>query len=309
MSEKTEPSITVIIPCFRSAKVLPDLVSEVSANLSQLTSLYEVVLVVDGSPDDTWHVASSLASRTVRAIRLSRNFGQHNALLAGIRAARHDIIVTMDDDFQHRPSDIAVLVSELAKGFDLVFGVPEKGAHGFIRNRFSKLLKGFLARITHAPGMRDRSAFRAFRSTLRDGMVNISGPHVAINVALGWTTTNIGRVVVVNDPRRVGSSNYSPVSLTRQAINLILGYSVVPLRMVSIGGIVFAMFGLGLVIFEVWSNLTGRITVPGFTTTVALISIFSGAQMLSIGIVGEYLARIYNQAMGRPSYVVAETSD
>lgn len=308
MNPNAEKSISVVIPCYRSAEVLPDLVAEVTVNLSKLTSKYEVILVVDGSPDVTWDVALSIASDQVRAIRLSRNFGQQNAALAGIRAARNEIIVTMDDDFQHRPNDIQTLVQKLEEGFDLVFGYPKKRSQGFVRNRLTIMTKSFVARAAGVPKIRDMSSFRVFRSALRQGLEGVAGPQVSINVALAWTTTNIGLVEVNNDPRRVGSSNYTNRDLVRQAMNLMIGYSAFPLRIVAYGGFVFALFGLGLFIFEIWSNLTGRTTVPGFTTTVALTSVFSGAQLIGIGVVGEYLARIYMYSIGKPSYVISEST-
>lgn len=309
MKTNARPSISVVIPCYMSAGFLEDLVYEVEKEVSQITDAYEVVLVVDGSPDNTWQVAQSLAGERVRALKLSRNFGQHNALLAGIREAKHEVIVTMDDDFQHRPSEIGLLVDELSKGFDLVFGVPNRGAHGHVRNRFSKWLKGFLAVFAGVQMARDMGAFRAFRSSLRRGLTQITGPNVALNVALGWTTTNIGRVEINLDARKDGKSGYTTRALVRQAVNLILGYSVLPLRLVAIGGFALALIGAAIFVFEIWANLTGRVTVPGFTTVVATVVMFSGAQLLGIAVVGEYLARMYTQSIGVPSYVIAEETD
>ena len=190
--------MSVVVPCYRSASTLADLVAGLSTVLPTATSAYEVILVVDGSPDDTWEVAPKLAAEheIVRAIRLARNYGQHNALIAGVRAARHEIVVTMDDDLQHPPDQIPVLLRALTDDLDLVYGVPETEEHGFLRSLASRSVK---AGLSAALGIRDAklmSAFRAFRTFLRDGFDGLHGPHASIDVALSWATTRVGATTV-----------------------------------------------------------------------------------------------------------------
>lgn len=309
MKTNARPSISVVIPCYMSAGFLEDLVYEVEKEVSQITDAYEVVLVVDGSPDNTWQVAQSLAGERVRALKLSRNFGQHNALLAGIREAKHEVIVTMDDDFQHPPSQIGLLVEELNHGFDLVYGTPKHGAHGVTRNFLSKSVKNVLDRLLGGGNTRGASSFRAFRSQLREGLANVSGPNPLIGVALSWTTSNIGYVETTLAPRAEGKSNYSTRSLIHHALNMITGYSIIPLRLVVYGGLVLGLFGVALLGYELWSYATGVTTQPGFTTLASMIAMFSGAQIIAIGVLGEYLARIHLNSMGKPSYVVSERAD
>lgn len=306
----SETSVSVVIPCYRSETTLPPLVDQLIAELAPITCDLEVLLVVDGSPDQTWQVAAELADRwgPVEALRLSRNFGQHNALLAGIRRARHEVIVTMDDDLQHRPDQIALLLDALGPGVDLVYGVAIDGEHGLARNLASSAAKWGIAA---AAGVRQAtvvSAFRAFRSSLRAGWSALDGPHPSIDVALAWTTTNTLSVPVIMEQRRVGRSNYRPRDLIQQAVNLTLGYSTAPLRFVVYLGFATGLFGLALLAWVLWAYISGTTKVAGFTSIASMISVFSGAQLISLGVLGEYVARIFARGAGQPSYVISEVT-
>jgi len=303
--------VSVVVPCYRSAGTLPQLVERLDATLPAATRAYEVVLVVDGSPDNTWDVASQLAAKypTVRAIRLARNYGQHNALIAGVRAARHEIVVTMDDDLQHPPEEVPKLLAALTDDLDLVYAQPEDEEHGFFRNLSSNLTK---ASMSTALGVHDAkllSAFRVFRTFLRDGFDGLNGPHASVDVALTWATTRVGSVRVRMDERTEGQSNYTFRSLLKHAMNLIMGYSVAPLRAVTYLGLGCGFVGIFLVGVILWKFASGATSVPGFTTIASMVALFSGAQMIAIGVLGEYVGRLHTGGMGRPTYVIRERSD
>ncbi|GAB3970779.1 glycosyltransferase family 2 protein [Actinoallomurus sp. NPDC050550] len=303
--------VSVVVPCYRSAQTLPELVARLAAVLPGAAIEHEIVLVVDGSPDDTWDVAADLARshREVRAIQLARNYGQHNALIAGVRAARHDIIVTMDDDLQHLPEEVPRLLAALTDDIDLVYACPREEEHGLARSLASQLVKMTLSGPLGVPDARSISAFRAFRMFLRDGFDGLTGPHASIDVALSWGTTRIGCVDVRMDHRMSGRSGYTLSSLMRHAVNLLVGYSTAPLRFVSGLGLVVGAFGLLLVGIVLWSYLTGAITVAGFTSVASMIALFSSAQILGIGVLGEYLGRVHACGMGRPTYVIRSEID
>jgi glycosyltransferase involved in cell wall biosynthesis len=264
------------------------------------------VLVVDGSPDGTWSVAADLARshQQVRAIRLARNYGQHNALIAGVRAARHDVIVTMDDDLQHPPEEVPRLLAALTDDVDLVYARPREEEHGMARNLASHLVKAALSGPFGVHGAKNISAFRAFRTFLRDGFDGLTGPHASIDVALSWGTTRIGSVDVHMNQRALGRSGYTTRTLLRHAVNMLIGYSTAPLRFVSYLGLGVGAFGLLLCCMVLWSYFTGATTVAGFTSVASMIALFSSAQMLGIGVLGEYLGRVHAGGMGRPTYVV-----
>lgn len=308
------PAVSVVIPCYASAATLPILLDRLAPVLAQNTSAAEVLLVVDGSPDGTWQTALSLVEKhpDVTALRLSRNYGQHNALLAGVRAARHPIIVTMDDDLQHRPEDLPVLLEALDPEVDLVYATPATEKHVWWRNLASRSLKSAMSSVLRIPNANRISAFRAFRTRLRDGFTQMDGPHVSLDVALSWTASRVASVTVTLDPRQDGRSGYTFRRLVRHTANMLLGYSTAPLRIVSYLGLVIALFGSIMFAYVMWAYFTGATSVPGFTSTASMIAVFSGTQMLAIGVLGEYLARVHLRSMGRPSYVVidrAEASD
>jgi glycosyltransferase involved in cell wall biosynthesis len=303
--------VSVIVPCYRSATTLPTLVEGLSRVLPDATSAYEVVLIVDGSPDNTWEVASGLADRypDVRAIRLARNYGQHNALIAGVRSARHEIIVTMDDDLQHPPDQVPVLLAALTDDLDLVYGLPEKEEHGVVRSFMSRTVKAMMSVGLDIHNAKLISAFRAFRTFLRDGLDGLHGPHASVDVALSWGTTRVGATIVRMEDRADGRSNYTTRALIRHAINMLTGYSIAPLRAVSCLGLTCALGGLVLLGVILVRYLTGNTTVAGFTSTTSMVALFSGVQLLGIGVLGEYVGRLHFSGMGRPTYVIRERTD
>ncbi len=300
-------SVSVVIPCYRSARTLPVLVTRLIAVLRDLSVPHEVILVVDGSPDETWNVAADLSLEidAVRAIHLSRNYGQHNALIAGIRDAKFDVVVTMDDDLQHPPEQIPLLLAALeGDRLDLVYGVPHEEEHGVLRSLASRGVKSCMAGTMGVRSARAISAFRAFRTRLRDGFEEVSGPHVSVDVALSWTTAQVGSVRVHMNGRQHGRSNYTSRLLARHAMNMLLGYSTAPLRAASYLGFLVGVVGLLLGVAVLWRFATGDTTVAGFTTIASMVALFSSAQLIAIGVLGEYVGRIHGSGMGRPAYVV-----
>jgi undecaprenyl-phosphate 4-deoxy-4-formamido-L-arabinose transferase len=286
-------------------------VDQLSKVMPGETSAYEVILVVDGSPDNTWDVAKELSGRysSVRAIRLARNYGQHNALIAGVRAARYELVITMDDDLQHPPDQLPVLLKALTDDLDLVYGVAEEEEHGFLRSLASRSVKLGLATVLGVREAKSLSALRVFRTFLRDGFDGLQGPHAEIDVAFSWGTTRIGAATVRMDDRANGRSNYSVKKLFGHALNMVLGYSTRPLRAVSYLGLGCAALGLALLGYVLWVYFVGDTTVAGFTSIASMVALFSGAQMLAIGVLGEYVGRLHSGGMGRPTYVVRERTD
>lgn len=304
-------NVSVVVPCYRSEQTLPELAERLRSSLSALVGAgtigdYEVLFVVDGSPDAAADVARGIAATDprVHVLELRRNFGQHNALVAGIRAADFDTVVTLDDDLQHPPEEIHKLLTRLhSAAADLVYAVPEQEEHGALRSSASRFVKASL-RLAGVPNANLVGAFRAFRTDLRDGFAGVADPQVNLDVLLSWVTNRVASVAVRMDRRAAGSSNYNLRALLRHAMNMITGYGVVPLKLATYLGFVCGLLGLVLLAVVLVQFFTGETTVPGFTTTVALISLFAGAQMVTIGIIGEYLGRQHFRSMQRPMYVV-----
>ena len=303
--------ISVVIPVYRSEAVLPALVQRLQPMLAALAHQYELVLVSDGSPDRSWEVIEQVASQHgwVRGIRLMRNYGQHNALLAGIRAARFDIIVTMDDDLQHPPEQLPRLLAKMEEGFDVVYGTPEQEQHGLLRDLASLVTKIALQGAMGAETAREVSAWRVFRTQLRDAFAAYHSPFVSIDVLLTWGTTKFGSVCVRHDPRTIGKSNYTFGKLVRHALNMMTGFSVLPLQLASGIGFAFTLFGVGVLLYVVGRYLFSGTSVAGFPFLASIIAIFSGAQLFALGIIGEYLARMHFRTMDKPPYAVMVSTD
>ncbi len=304
--------ISAIVPVYRSAPILPELHRRLTDALSTEADRYEIILVEDGGGDASWAEIERLAEgdRHVRGIRMSRNYGQHNALLCGIRAARYEVIVTLDDDLQNPPEEIHKLVSRLGDDVDVVYGTPEQEQHGFLRNQGSRITKLALQSAMSAETARNVSAFRAFRTPLREAFAAYRGPFVSIDVLLTWATTQFTHVRVRHEPRAVGDSNYTFRTLVTHALNMATGFSTLPLQVASLIGFMFTLFGFGiLLIVLVTYVMNGGSTVPGFAFLASIIAIFSGAQLFALGIIGEYLARMHFRTMDRPTYLVQQVTD
>lgn len=297
--------MSVVVPVYNSEGTLPTLVERLLAVLGAAPSSAEIILVNDGSRDGSGAAIERLSREqpAVVAIQLMRNYGQHNALLCGIRAARHDVVVTLDDDLQNPPEEIPRLLAELDRGFDVVYG-SAPGQHGLWRTLASAVLRLTLKGAMGIESARHVSPFRAFRTQLRDAFADYRSPFVSIDVLLTWGTTRFGFVPVRQDPRAVGRSNYTLGRLARLALDMATGFSTLPLRLASWLGFVFTLFGvavLGYVLF--WYVRVGY-SVPGFPFLASIISIFAGAQLLAIGLIGEYLSRMHFRTMDRPPYVM-----
>jgi glycosyltransferase involved in cell wall biosynthesis len=299
-------SVSVVVPVFRGGATLADLAQRLERTLADTVDSYEVIFVNDGSPDDSWeHIEQVIARHAhMRAIDLMRNYGQHNALLAGIRAARHDIVVTIDDDLQNPPEEIPKLLARLDEGFDVVYGTPASRQHGLWRELASHLTKIALQSVMGAATARSVSAFRAFRAQVRQGFEDYRSPYVSIDVLLTWGTQRFSSVVVDHRPRAAGESTYTLGRLVMHAVNMITGFSTWPLQMASLVGFAFTLFGLGVLAVVIGRYLMLGYSVPGFPFLASIIAIFSGAQLFTLGVVGEYLARIHFRTMERPAYVV-----
>lgn len=300
--------VSVVIPVYQSANSLSELVARLTAVLERTSQGYEIILVNDGSPDASWGVIKGLAHQhgTVRAFDLARNYGQHNALLAGIRAARHDVIVTLDDDLQHPPEEIPKLLEKLASDYDVVYGTPVTRPHSWWRSGASAFMKIVLRGAFGAAMAREISAFRAFRTSLRRAFGAYSGPFVSIDVLLSWGTTRFAAVPVLQERRHHGVSRYTLRALVRHTLNMVVGFSVLPLRTASVLGLALSAFGGIVLVYVLGLFIWQGSSVPGFPFLASIIAIFSGAQLLVLGIIGEYLAGVHYRAMGRPPYVIRE---
>lgn len=308
IDEELPPGISVVIPVYNSESSLEILAERLIPELQALDSCFEVILVNDASKDDSWN-RSKLLARThpeLRAISLSRNFGQHPAILAGMRSAKFATTVTMDDDLQHRPDEICKLREALTDDVDLVYGIAEEEEHGFWRSLASRGVKASLGAAVGADTASKASAFRLFRTSLRGAFDQTTDPYVSIDVLMSWATTRVAAVNVGMDRRELGTSNYTLGKLTRHASNMLTGFSLIPLRVVTYTGFALGLFGIAVLLYVLISYVARGGSLPGFPFLASIIAIFSGAQLFAFGVLGEYLGRIHFRSMQRPPYVIRE---
>ena len=285
------PSLSAVIPVYNGALTIEALVDRLLAVLRESGAAFEIVLVNDGSRDASWAVLQSIADRRpeVHAIDLMRNYGQHNALLCGIRAARHDVIVTMDDDLQQPPEEIPRLLSKLAEGYDVVYGTPDKEQHGVWRNLSSRVTKAAMGTAIGVDVAPMVSAFRAFRAEVKPAFADNRSPLMNVDVLLSGAPTRFAAVAVRREPRAAGTSNYRFRALVRHAMNMMTGFSVLPLQVATLIGFAFTLFGVGVLVYVVGRYVVSGASVAGFPFLASIIAIFSGAQLFAFGIIGEYL--------------------
>jgi glycosyltransferase involved in cell wall biosynthesis len=302
-------SISVVTPVYNGEGSVAELCRRLDEVLPQIALEHEIILVNDGSRDRSWDVISELSSRypAVRGFNLMRNYGQHNALLCGIRAAKYEVIVTMDDDLQHPPEEITQLLTRLDEGFDVVYGTPKAEQNGFLRAVASRITRLALSTAVGSDVGKNVSAFRVFRTRLREAFADYHSPFVSIDVLLSWTTSRFGAVAVDFRPRYAGPSNYTLAKLVRHALDVMTGFSTLPLQLASMVGFACTLFGIVVLIYVIGSYLFQG-SIPGFPFVASLIAIFSGAQLFALGVIGEYLARIHFRMMNRPLYVVRDIS-
>ncbi len=298
--------ISILVPVFNSDLSLADLVARLQPVLCQSGEKFEAVFVNDGSRDRSWEIIDQLGRSHdwIRGINLMRNYGQHNALLCAIRAARFDKIITIDDDLQNPPEEIPRLLEAIRNGADVVYGYPRQQQHGVLRDLASDITKLTLQRMMGAQTARRVSAFRAFRTELRAAFAKFDGPFVSIDVLLTWATSRFAAVEVRHDPRKAGQSNYTVGKLITHAFNMLTGFSTLPLQLASYCGFGLTAFGLVILVYVVGLYLLRGTSVPGFPFLASIIAIFSGAQLFALGIIGEYLARLHMKTITKPTYTV-----
>jgi len=298
--------LSIVVPVYRGEELLIPLLEAMAETLPAIVERYEVILVNDGSPDGSWQVIQSLARKYdwVRGIRFMRNYGQHNATLCGVRAARYSIVATMDQDLQHPPGELPIMLAKLEEGYDVVYGAPRKLPQGIWRNLMTAGIKRVLASVMGMPSLKNISAFRLFRTELRDAFVNFQSPTLILDVLLSWGTSRFTSVKV--DIKHASGSNYNFLTLAKTVLVILTGYSTRPLLLASWIGFVMTLFGLGVFFYVVFVYFTAG-SLPGFPFLASIIALFSGAQLFTLGIFGEYLARIFDRSMDRPIYIIRET--
>jgi undecaprenyl-phosphate 4-deoxy-4-formamido-L-arabinose transferase len=302
------PALSVVIPVYRGADTIAPLARQI-ARLDVEGGL-ELVLVNDGSPDDSAGVILNLVDELaipVVAIDLARNFGEHNAVMAGYAVASGAWNINLDDDFQNPPGEVKRLYDHARSHADLdvIYTCYATKKHSAFRNLGSRFTNAVAGLLLDKPRGLYLSSFRCINAFLRDQVVAYRGPYPYIDGLILQSTRRIGRLEVAHNERSGGESTYTLRKLARLWMAMFVNFSVMPLRASSLLGVAISFLGLVVTVLAVIEKLTGN-TPVGWTSLMAAILIFSGVQLLMLGLVGEYLGRLYLTATGRPQFVVRE---
>jgi polyisoprenyl-phosphate glycosyltransferase len=308
-------TVSIVVPVYRGELTLEPLVAEIEPlTASQFTPcgvqfrVSEVILVHDGAIDGSDAVMSSLAAKAqfVMPIWLSRNFGQHPATLAGMSSTNGDWVVTLDEDGQHDPRDIARMLDVAVEGhIQLVYARPmNKPPHGWIRNNFSALAKWIFKNVLGHAHIGEFNSFRLIKGEIARSLAAYCGTGVYLDVALSWVVERGGHCPVLLRTERGRPSSYSYPKLARHFWNLVLTSGTAPLRLVAFIGVSAVILGLVVSAYGVWARLTGRAEVPGWASLVIVVSLFSGLTLFSLGVLAEYMGIAIKMALGKPLYLI-----
>ncbi|TMV50797.1 glycosyltransferase family 2 protein [Paenibacillus mesophilus] len=303
-------NISIVVPVYNGAESLFELHQRIKIVLESLSLSYEIILINDNSKDNSLSVMKSLNQQDprVKIISLMKNFGQHNAIMCGFNHAEGNYIVTMDDDLQNPPEEIPRLLAKVQEGYDVVIGKPLEKKHAAYKNFGSFLIGKSFEKIFKKPKSLKMSSFRILHRSIVQNIIQSKTPNPMIDALILSNTLNIINVEVRHDERKFGNSGYSISKSVKLAFDLLINYSTIPLRFITLNGFFFAIIGLMVAIYVVLGKIFGTISITGWASTIALISIFSGLTLMSFGIVGEYLARIIGEVSSFKQYVIKESS-
>jgi polyisoprenyl-phosphate glycosyltransferase len=301
--------ISVVIPVYRSRESLPLLLERLERELHALGRHYEVVLVDDCSPDDTWTVLKELKEDRpwLKIAHLLRNSGQHNAILCGLTIADGEVIVTMDDDLQNPPEEVHKLIAAIDQGYDLAIAAYDSKKHDGLKNLGGKLIDRVQRRIFGLPPSFQLTSFRAIRRIIVDNVVQMVGTYPYVTSMLLSHTSKYINVTIRHDQRRFGKSNYTLKSSIMLTLNLLLSYSSYPLYFIA--GLCFIAFTISMTfgLWTLWRAAVYGTFLQGWASTIIIVSLLNALTLLALVIQGLYLSRLTQQvSRSRVSFTIGE---
>jgi glycosyltransferase involved in cell wall biosynthesis len=305
-NDKAAPDLSIVIPVFQSATTLPTLMNRLSGVLERLQISHEIICVEDGSSDNSWAVLQELQKanpESMTVIRLTRNFGQHNALMCAFRYSRGRFVMTLDDDLQNPPEEIPKLLDAIREGsFDVVYGTPSRREQDWSRRTGSHFVRWFYRLVFKSDVQ--ISSFRVINGKIARNLLLYDLNFTFVDGLLAWHTERIRSVEVEHQQRATGKSGYRVGKLLTLAFNLFTNFSLIPLQVVSCVGFLFACGGLLSGFYYLLRYVSGGIGIPGYASMIIAILVLGGIQLLSLGIIGEYVGRVHLNLNKKPQFVV-----
>jgi B-glycosyltransferase, glycosyltransferase family 2 protein len=300
--------ISIVSPVYRAEKILPILVSEINLVMERIGEDYEIILVDDRSPDNSWEVMKVLSSQNpkIKSIRLSRNFGQHSAIFAGLTKTKGDCVVVMDCDMQDQPKEIAKLYKKALEGYDIVLGQRENRKDKFLKKLSSKLFYKVFNYLSGGHFNNEIGNFGIYKKKVIDSILNINDYIKFFPLFINWVGFKSTSIPIEHSSREEGKSSYSISRLLKLAFNVIISFSDKPLRLFINFGLGISILSFILGIYYLYLAVTHRITQPGFSSLILSIWFLSGIIISCIGIVGVYLGKTFDQTKNRPTFIIDE---
>lgn len=303
--------LSIVIPVYNSKNILDDLINQIIFEIKKKTNLFkdfEIILVNDNSVDDSWNKIKEIASnqKNIIGINLSKNFGQHNALMAGIKNSKGDFLITMDDDLQHPPSHIIDIVNKLSEGFDVCYTKYQNNKYSFLKKLGSTINDRVANIVLDKPKNIYLSSYRGIKRNVINELKKFDGPYVYLDGIILNATNNIGSIDIKHNKRLKGNSGYSFKKLFSLWLKVFTNSSIFPLRMASVTGFIITLISLFFAILLIIFKIKNPEIPQGWTSIATFIFFFSGVQLLALGIIGEYIGRIFINLNQKPQYVIRE---
>lgn len=300
---------SIIIPVYNGEKTILKLTHAIIDFFAKTKYSYNICLVYDCGRDNSWEEILKIKRRfpeIIKAIKLTKNFGQHNAIIAGIKHSNSRFIITMDEDLQHNPNEISKLIEEQSKGdYDLVYGKYIEQKHSFFRNLTSRVLKTLLK--YGIPDLHsDYSAFRLIKTTIAKETLKMNNSYTFFDGYLSWLTTNVSSTNVHHNQRYDGKSSYTLKKLIDHSINIFVTFSNLPIRLVTIISIIVLLSSFGYSVYLIIRKILFNDLVAGYTSIMVILGFGIGLILFGIGVVGEYIYRISLKTTKRPNFVEKE---
>ncbi len=304
MSNK--PHISIVSPVYKAENILFKLVDEIEKVMLQMNVTYEIVLVDDRSPDNSWEVMQQLSAKfpLVKSIRLSKNFGQHPAIMAGISYASGEWIVVMDCDLQDQPKEIIKLYNKTKEGFDVVLASRKNRQDGFLKKASSKLFSMVYSYLTETKFDNTIANFGIYHSKVIAKVIQMNDYIKSFPLFVNWVGFKSVAIEVEHAERDSGSSSYSFSKLMSLAFNTIISFSNKPLKLFVKFGLLISIFSFTFGLVTIYRYFSGEITVLGYSSLMVSIWFLSGVLITTIGVVGIYIGKIFDQSKGRESFII-----
>lgn len=298
--------LSIIIPVYNSEEILENLTNKLIQTLEKKYKNFEIILINDASKDKSWKIIQKLCKKNklIKGINLRKNVGQHNAIFAGLKNCDGKIIVTMDDDGQNPPEGIPILLDKLNKGFDVCYANYKNKKHNFFRKFGSFINNIFVSILFNKPYKLVLTSFRCFTSDIKNEILNFQSAYIYLDGIIFSCTNNYSQIYVDHKEREFGKSNYTTLKLLSLWLKVLFGFSIMPLRLASIFGILLSFMSLVIAVWLFFFREMSSLIPLGWTSLMVIILFLGGIQLLALGLIGEYLGRTYSTINNSSKYSI-----